>query len=530
MGRKDGCDKTMDRRTQADGTRKDVPQRPRLWIKLAWIVLSLVSVAVTTAVLAVARPWLSTPVIALLFLLPVMLAATRWGLQPALAASLLAFFAFNYFFLAPRHTLVVDNPREFLALLVFLIVAVLISQLVGTANEHAAQARARELESAKLYRLSSVMSAQAELDEILSSVTRHVAEVFDLAGCEILLGAADGTMRSHARYWPADSALPSGAPVGQVIELPLTANQTTIGVLRLTTRDPQAGLEPATTRILTTFVTQIGLVIERARLAREATRARLLEESDRLKSALLSSVSHDLRTPLAAIKAAATVLLQQDVGLDDTARHDLLSTIDEEVDQLNWLVRDLLDMSRIEAGALTLKLDWCGLDELIRAVAHRLASRMAHLTLQMDWPDDLPLVYADSVLIDRVVTNLLENACRFAPPASTVRVAIRSDDAGATVSVCNEGPMIPPAARAHLFEKFYRFLEGPAASAGTGLGLSICKGIVEAHGGEILVTSPVVQDRGVCFAFTLPLPPGVTRLTLPVETDENDEQNQGIDR
>ncbi len=489
--------------------------------------LSLGAVAATTVVLLTARAWLSTPVIVLLFLLPVILAATRWGVQPALAASLVAFFAFNYFFLDPRYTLSVKKPDEFLALLVFLVVAVLVGQLVSAANEHAAQARARELESATLYSLSSTLSAQAGLDEILSSVTRHVAQVFDLAGCEILLIAPDGSLQSHVRYWPA-----GGGPqpeAGHVLDVPLTANQSPVGTLRLTTRASGVMLEPASLQMLTTFAAQAGLVIERARLAREAARARLLEESDQLKSALLSSVSHDLRTPLAAIKASATVLLQ-DVALEASARRDLLSAINEESDRLNRLVGDLLDMSRIEAGALRLKPDWCDLDELIRAVVRRSSSRLAAFTMRLDWPDDLPLVFADYVQVDRVLTNLMENAIRFAPPSSVIEIAARSSQTEVTVSVSNEGPAIPVEARARLFDKFYRVSEGRSPDMGTGLGLSICKGIVEAHGGRIWVESPLAENRGVRFVFTLPFLPG--RLPLPLPDDEvlANEENKDPDR
>ncbi len=504
--------------------------------KLGAFVVSLVIVAATTLVLILAQVWVSTPVIVLLFLLPIILAATRWGLQPALAASLAAFLSFNYFFLDPRYTLSVKKPDEFLALLVFLIVAVLISQLVSTANAHAAQARARELESTTLYNLSRTLSAQAGLDEILSSVTRHVAEVFDLTGCEILLSAPDGSLRSHVRYWAGDAwqagpeAEEAGAPDGQVVDVSLTANQAMVGVMRLTTGNSGAALEPTAMQMLTTFAAQVGLVVERARLARQAARARLLEESDQLKSALLSSVSHDLRTPLSAIKAAATVLLQQDAALDAAASQDLLSTINEESDRLNRLVGDLLDMSRIEAGALRLRLDWCDLDELIRAVVRRMSPLLGNFAVHLDWPDDLPPAYADYVQVDRVVANLLDNAARFAPPGSAIWVTARGDEAGVTVSVSNEGPAISEQVRAHLFDKFYRISADRAANMGTGLGLSICKGIIEAHGGRIGVESPLIDYQGARFVFTLPFPPGKLPPALPDDEGLSDEKDQGAGR
>ncbi len=472
---------------------------------LARYLLALLAVAIATGGLLALRSWLSTPIIALLFLLPVMLAATLWGLKPALVASLAAFLAFNYFFLDPRHTLAISNPEELVALLVFLLVAVLVSQLVGTANVHAEQARARELEATTLYSLAQTLSAQVGLEETLSAITRQVAEAFDLAGCEIFMSAAAGA-ESHVQYWSPDKGRGNAGPAGgQVVDVPLHANQALVGTMRLTTCGPDAPILPATMRTLTTFAAQVGLFIERVNLARDANRARLLEESDRLKSVLLSSVSHDLRTPLSAIKASATVLLEQDVTLDPAARYDLLSTINEEADRLNRLVGNLLDMSRIEAGALKLECDWCDMDELIRTVVHRLSARLGGLRVQLDWPVDLPLVYADYVQIDRVVTNLLENAIRFAPGGSTLEITARGGPAEMSIGVANQGPAIPERALPHLFDKFYRIYEDRAPGMGTGLGLSICKGIVEAHGGRISVESPVQGNIGVRFVFTLPL-------------------------
>jgi two-component system sensor histidine kinase KdpD len=506
--------------------------------RLTNFLFTAAAVAVTTLALIPLRTGLTTEIVALLYLLPVMLAATRWGLLPALVASFAAFLLFNYFFLSPRYTLVVNDPRELLALVIFLIVAILISQAVGAADLHAAQARARELEATTLYNLTRALSAQTGLDETLASVTQLVTEAFDLAECEILLIGPDGNLQPHARHEAARGDLARG----QVVDVPLSANQSAVGVLRLTTRQPEAEIEPTTMRLLTTFAAQLGLFIERARLAQEAERVHLLEASDQLKTALLSSVSHDLRTPLSAIKASATVLLQQDVALDAPARYDLLSAINEETDHLNRLVGDLLDMSRIEAGALRLRYDWCDLDELIRAVAHRLAPRMTAFRLRFDWPIDLPLIKADYVQIDRVVTNLLENALRFAPPDSTIDITARAEAGTITVAVTNQGPAIPERVRSHLFDKFYRVFEDRAPDMGTGLGLSICKGIVEAHGGRIWVGSPVMDDTGACFVFTLPISPDSKPLPSPGDEEEQDaahiqppgtgehEENQNLDR
>lgn len=466
----------------------------------------LVSVAATTGLLVLLKASLSTQVVALLYLVPVMLSAARWGLLPALGASLLSFFAFNFFFLPPTFTLAVNNPEELLALLVFLIVAVLICQLVGAANLHAAQAREREAEVTTLYDLTRALAAQSGVEQTLATICRLVTEAFDLAGCAITYQADEKEPPARAEYRIAPNiALGPQIASGQTLEIPLTAHDKTLGAIHLQTLHPDQPIEPTTVKLVTAFAAQVGLFVERERLAREADRARLLEESDRLKSALLSSVSHDLRTPLSAIKASATVLLQENPALDPAARFDLLSAINEETDRLNHLVGDLLDMSRIEAGALRLKRDWCDMDELIRGVVRRHAVQLEAFRVELHWSPELPLILADYVQIDRVVANLLENALRYTPPGSAIQIDATSDSAQMTISVSNQGPAIPAPLQARLFEKFYRISDERSEDMETGLGLSICKGIVEAHGGKIWLVSPVRGNSGARFSFTLPL-------------------------
>ena len=514
-------EKTAGEMSERGGTRIESTVARRLFspgnrIHPVELLLTFCAVVITTAVLSLLRARLSTQVIALLYLLPVMLSATRWGLLPALAGSLVSFFAFNYFFLTPIHTFAVSDPEEFLALMVFLIVAALLSQSVAAANLHAAQAEFREQEATTLYALTRALEAQSDWKETLASISRILIESFQLAGCEILASPekepsafggspfADSSSEALSAAVPEAKIKLSGTGLREV-DIPLAARRAPIGTLRLFLRPTEPPPGPTTMRLLTTFAAQVGLFIERTRLAREAGRAQLLEESDRLKSALLSSVSHDLRTPLSAIKASATVLLKEDQALDPTTRQDLLSAINEETDRLNRLVGDLLDMSRIEAGALRLKYDWCDMDELIRAVVRRHAAALGAFRVQFHWVSDLPYLMADYVQIDRVVTNLLENAIRFAPPGSGIAIDVRADAEWMTVAVTNAGPAIPRRLHPHLFDKFYRISDDRSPNMGTGLGLSICKGIVEAHGGRILVESPVSEESGTRFVFTLPM-------------------------
>ena len=264
----------------------------------------------------------------------------------------------------------------------------------------------------------------------------------------------------------------------------------------------RAALTPAEDRLLKTFATQGALALERSRLARSETRARVAEESDRLKTALLSSVSHELRTPLAAIKAAVTSLRSGAVERQSIARDELLATIEEETDQLNTLVGNLLDMSRIEAGVLKPQRSWNDLEEIIGAALARLKQAARHHRLEIAVPEDLPLIPVDFVQIQQVFTNLISNSLKYSPEGSTIRVeAARRDPDVVVVRVINQGPPVPEEHLDRIFDKFYRVTAADRVT-GTGLGLSICKGIVEAHGGRIWAEN--LAD-GLAFNFTLPL-------------------------
>jgi two-component system, OmpR family, sensor histidine kinase KdpD len=487
--------------------------RFRLIASAPWMgfLFALLAVGAATAVLFPLRSRLPLEMIALLYLLPILLAASRWGLVPALTASLASFITYNYFFLFPYFTFAVNDPKELLGLIVFLIVAVLVSQAMSEAHRNMELAQEREKEARTLFDLTRALESASHLEETLEDVAWKIVDAFDLPACEIWVGSERNSaeMKGQHRRTPALGSATAGtfeSPIlpADFVEIPLLVQMLPVGFLRLYPY-PGARIPPSARKLADTFTGQLALYLERERLAREADRAHLLEESDRMKSALLSSVSHDLRTPLAAIKASATVLLGEDIALDPAARFDLLSAIDEETDRLNHLVGDLLDMSRIEAGALRLKPDWCDMDEMIRAVVRRFAKPPAAVPICMDWKSDLPLVRADYVQIDRVVSNLLENAIRFAPPDTEITVRATFDREEITFAVSNRGPAIPARLHAHLFDKFYRISEERSPDTGTGLGLSICKGIIDAHHGKIWVESPIAGDSGVRFLFTIPI-------------------------
>jgi two-component system, OmpR family, sensor histidine kinase KdpD len=247
----------------------------------------------------------------------------------------------------------------------------------------------------------------------------------------------------------------------------------------------------------------VALAVERVRLQAEANAAEVLRRTDELRAALLSSISHDLRTPLASIKAAAGSLRQHDVAWSDAERDAFAATIEAESDRLNRLVGNLLDLSRIEAGVLRPEKEWYPLSALVEDVLGRLGPLAAEHPIAVDVPDTLPPVLLDYVEIDQVLSNLLENALKYTPPGTPIRVAAHVAGAALTVEVADAGPGIAPAALPRLFEKFYRAASGPGQPRGTGLGLAVARGLVEAHGGRLDVTSALGQ--GTCFRFTLPL-------------------------
>ncbi|MBA3451181.1 MAG: sensor histidine kinase KdpD, partial [Chloroflexia bacterium] len=285
--------------------------------------------------------------------------------------------------------------------------------------------------------------------------------------------------------------------------LPIKTASNVAGVLEVIGRPGTGPFHAEDEQLLTTFVDQAALALERARLSEEAAQSAILAQSDELKSALLAAVSHDLRTPLASIKASATSLLDDSVEWDAETREDFLTAIDEETDRLTLMVGNLLDLSRIEGGALRPQKDWYDVDELIEDVRSRTAGRTAGHPVEIAIEPDLPLLRFDYVEIAQVLLNLIENAAKYTPSGTRITIGGRRLPAAIELFVQDEGPGIAKEHQLRLFEKFYRAPSGSAAS-GTGIGLAISKGLVEAHGGRITLDS--APGEGTMFRFTLPLP------------------------
>lgn len=463
-------------------------------IKLRDGVLAFGVIALITLALFPLRAWLSTSTVALLYLLPVLISTTLWGLWPGILSAFIAFLAYNYFFLTPYYTLIVHQSQDIVALVIFLGVAVLISQLVGRAKAGLAMAVRRESETTRLYELSLSLAGVNDPQGIAGLIAQKTMEAVQPRRLELSIEPVYQQAPIYLRL--PDEETPPGRPD---LALPLETVRATLGELRLWLDGRE--LAASEKRVLHTFAAQGALALERAALEQAEMRGRVLEESDRLKSALLSSVSHEFRTPLATIKAATTSLLSDQIAWDSQTRKELLSVVDEETDHLNYLVGNLLDMSRIEAGALKPDRQWNLLAEIVEGVVKRLHRVLRDYRLEIDIPDDLPLVQVDYIQMEQVFTNLLQNSAKYAPAGSTIRLKAERLEAGQVqVRVSNQGLPVRAEDLERIFDKFYR-VTAPEKVSGTGLGLSICKGIIEAHGGRIWAEN---ERQGFAFVFNLP--------------------------
>ena len=467
---------------------------------------SFVLIAFITAIFFALRDVLDKTLIALIYLIPLGFITAFWGLGPGITSAVLTFVTFNYFFIQPYHTFAVHNPTDVVILIVFLIVAVVVSQLIGRAQAGQAMATAREREATQLYELSVALAGLHDDHAIAEILAKHIQAISQGEAVELNIMGAQ----------PFVFHLPESDPPTRTPELivPIQAVRGVLGEIRLWRTAP--AISSGARRLLQTFASQGALALERAWLAQAESRARVIEESDKLKSAILSSVSHELRTPLSTIKAAASSLRGKEVGWDSPARTELIAAIDDEADHLNILVGNLLDMSRIESGALKPKREWNILSEIVGSVLARMKHLAEEHQIEVEIPENLPLVSVDYVQMEQVFTNLLSNSLKYAPANTTICIRAHVEEETIHVQVSNQGPQVPPEHLERIFDKFYRTTAADRVT-GTGLGLSICKGIIEAHEGRIWAEN---LTDGLAFNFTLPLIwDGATPSQLPIDME-----------
>ncbi|HSL46009.1 MAG TPA: ATP-binding protein [Anaerolineales bacterium] len=466
-------------------------QRSALLSRFGQYLLAFLLIISITAIFRSLQDVLDTTLVALLYLIPLGMITALLGLGPAITSALIAFLALNYFFIEPYYTLTVHRAADVVILIVFLIVAVVIGQLVGRAQAGLAAATAREREATQLYELSTALAGLPDDHAIVQILAKQVHAV--AAGDYVELNVI-GTHSFSFRLTEMDP--PTRSPE---LVIPIEAARGTLGEIRLWRAAPV--ISSREKQLFQTFASQGALALERAWLAQADSRAKVLEESDRLKSAILSSVSHELRTPLSTIKAAASSLRGREVNWDSPARPELIAAIDDEADHLNLLVGNLLDMSRIESGVLKPKREWNILSEIVGSVLARMKHFAVEHKLEVDVPESLPLVPVDYVQMEQVFTNLVSNSLKYAPSNTVVSIRAWVADGLIHVQVSNQGPQVPPEDLERIFDKFYRMTATDRVT-GTGLGLTICKGIIEAHGGQIWAEN--IAD-GLAFNFTLPL-------------------------
>lgn len=467
--------------------------------------------------------------VALVFLMAVLASAVTAGLRPALLASVLGALAFNFFFLPPLYTLNVSDPESVVALAFFFGVAVIASNLAARVQRQASAARQRARTTEDLYLFSKKLAGTGTLDDVLWATAFQIASMLKLR--VVLLLPEGGTLTVKAGYppddslvdadiaaanWASDNDHPAGRgadtlPGAKRLYLPLRTGRTAVGVVGLDNDKQGPLLTPEQQRLLDALIDQAALAIERVQLVADVDQAKLAAEADRLRSALLTSISHDLKTPLAAIMGAAGTLRDYSSSIPETDRTELLSTMIDESERLNRFIANLLDMTRLESGATEPNFALHYVGDVVGTALRRAAKITASHQTEVELQSDLPMLRLDPVLFEQVLFNLLDNAAKYAPAGTTITIRGWTDDGSAVLQVIDEGPGIPQDDLERVFNSFYRVRKIDHVQAGTGLGLSICRGFVEAMAGTITASNRTDRS-GAIFTIRLPVPAGTRNL------------------
>ncbi len=481
---------------------------------------SLACVAGALAMALVLHDVLGITSIALAFLTAVLASAVMYGLWPSLLACLASVLAYNFFFLPPLYTFTIADPENVVALFFFAVVAVIASNLAARVRSQAIVARQRARTAEELYQFSRKLAVAANLDDLLWATVHQIALMLKVR--VVILLPNDGSMAVRAGFppddeldaadiaaakWSWEKNRPAGRgadtlPGAKRLFLPMQTGRGPVGVIGIDSDEP-GPLTPDQRRLLDALADQSALAIERVNLVEDVDRARLEAERDRLRQALLTSISHDLRTPLASILGSASSLAAG--PMPEAMRDTLIRTIQEEAERLNRFIGNLLDMTRIESGPLKPRAGLADLSDVVGAALQRAGKILAQHRVELDLAPDLPMLELDMVLFEQVLFNLLDNAAKYTPPGSLIRLRAWRTDGRICLQVIDEGNGIADADRERIFEKFYRARGADTGPPGTGLGLAICRGFVEAMGGTISAANR--QDRsGAIFTITMPIP------------------------
>ncbi len=458
--------------------------------------------------------------VSMVYLPVVLLCATRYGLAPSLYAALAGSLCYNYFLLEPLYSFSISDPDNVLAFCAFVIVALLISQLTARARAQTLSAREQAATMAALLNFGRRLAGTRKLDQLYQFAALEVAQLLKVecvvlapAGEELKLQAAvpatarleDADMAAATWCWRKSQPTGWGSdtlPGARRLYVPLAGGTTTLGVIGVS-RDPGAPQLQAQERRLLDAIADLSVIaLDRILLARDVDQSKMLAQTEKLRSALLTSISHDLRTPLASILGAVSSLRSYGRKYDEQQREELLATAQEETERMSRFVANLLDMTRLDSGALEPKLEACDLNDIAGAALRRVEKLMARHDVRTQIPASLPMLRLDFVLLEQVLVNLLDNAAKYSAPGTAIEVVASEHRYAITLEIRDRGPGIPAADLQRVFDPFFRVRQGDQQRAGTGLGLAVCRGFVQAMGGAIRAEN---RDGGGC-VFTLEFP------------------------
>ena len=480
--------------------------------------IALLMVVLTTFIGHLIHTRLEPVNLVMLYLVNTMVAAVYLGRGPALLTSILGVLAFDFFLVPPYLTLAVSDTQYFITFIGLFLVSFVVSSLTARTQKQAEAAIQREAHTSALYTLGRDLTSATDLHQVAEIVISHISQVFgrDVAiflpeNGTLKLFAATGDYAPDANEmavatWSFEHDQPAGVgtdtlPAVSLRCQPLKTARGQIGVLGIHPKESGKFLSPDQRQTFHAFANQAALAVERASLAEQARHSELLQATEKLQAALLNSISHDLRTPLVSITGALSSLREESLNINQEGRDSLLETAYGEAERLNRLVANLLNMTRLEANAIHLRLEPCDIQDAIGSALNQLEERLGNKPIVVTIPEGLPLVSLDFALFGQVLVNVIDNAVKYSPKDSQIDIDVTQTEKTISIHVCDRGIGIPEEDLERVFDKFYR-VSRPESVNGTGLGLAICKGIVEAHGGQISAANR--QGGGTVITITLP--------------------------
>ena len=475
----------------------------------------------------------------LFYLIPVLLSASFWGIGSSIYASLLGVLVFDILFVTPFFSVTVHDLKYLISFAVFLLVAIITGTLATVIRNQALLAQKRESRTIALYELSKKIVAEVEMEGILGTVVEVISQTINHEtgiiipedNNELRISPPERKSLTEKDREICQWVLENGEKAGEGTEvfsnseaffLPIISKEGTLGVLRLEKKERMDLLSEEQRRLVEAFANLTSFAIVRLRLAHEARQAESLAQSEKLYNALFNALSHELRTPLSSIMGAVTSLLEGGAVYNEKEKEALLLTINQGAQQMNRLVGNLLDMARLESGMLSLKKDWCDIQELIEVSLRRVKESLPDRQLIIDIPEKIILIYVDFTLIEQVIVNLLDNAIKYSDKDDFIWLKVSFEEKVLRFVISDNGRGIPVADKDKIFDKFYRLKSGRDV-AGTGLGLSICQSIIDAHGGKIWADT--LPERGSVFTFEIPLSEEPFMSDLSEETEEEKEND-----